>query len=119
MLFAPFLRDILSAAGFVVLAMLDALSLTTVSRIRPHVVLIDFDYLDIDSTAALEKLRYSLPEVTICAYTGRTDEDWIRASIIAGANCMISKAAEPSEIVESIQHAIQLRLAIGNELDQG
>jgi DNA-binding NarL/FixJ family response regulator len=105
-LFAPFLTDILSRAGFAVVAMFDGLPLHAIGRIEPRVVLIDIDYLDVDPLSALQNLRTILPKATICAYTERTESEWELSCTRAGASCTVSKAASPLEIIESIERAL-------------
>jgi DNA-binding NarL/FixJ family response regulator len=105
-LFAPFLTDILSRAGFAVVAMFDGLPLHAIARIEPRVVLIDIDYLDVEPISALENLRALIPKAAICAYTEREEPEWTVACIRAGASCVVSKAASPIEMIDSIERQL-------------
>jgi DNA-binding NarL/FixJ family response regulator len=107
-LFAPFLTQVLSEAGFSVIISLETLSLDELGRNEPTVVFIDIDFIDVDPINALRQTRQVVPNATICAYTGNTEEGWSAACIRAGANCVVSKSAVPSEIVAGIQRALRL-----------
>ena len=105
-LFAPFLTQILSAAGFSIVTSLDSLSLNEIGRYEPAVVFVDVDFVDADPRSAIRQLRSIVPDATICAYTGRADAGWGVACTRAGANCVISKSAPPDEIIAGILHAL-------------
>jgi DNA-binding NarL/FixJ family response regulator len=107
-LFAPFLTQVLSEAGFSVIISLETLSLDELGRNEPTVVFIDIDFIGVDPINALRQTRQVVPNATICAYTGNVEEGWSAACIRAGANCVMSKSAVPSEIVAGIQRALRL-----------
>ena len=106
-LFAPFLTQMLSEAGFSVVVSLESMSLEEIGRNEPMVVFVDIDFIDVDAILALRQLRAVVPNATICAYTGSTDAAWAAACSRAGANCVISKLATPDEIVSGIQRALR------------
>lgn len=106
-LFAPFLSQLLSEAGFTVVTSMDSVSIEELGRTEPSVVLIDTDYVEDDALTALRKLRAVLPEAAICAYTGTLETEWALRSLRAGANCILSKMAEPHEIVDGIRAALR------------
>jgi DNA-binding NarL/FixJ family response regulator len=107
-LFAPFLIQTLSEAGFSVVTSLESLAIDEIGRNEPAVVFVDIDFIDVDPMAALRQLRTVVPDATICAYTGNSDEAWVAACTRAGANCVISKSATPAEIANGIQRAMRV-----------
>ena len=116
-LFAPFLNQVLSEAGFSVVMSLESLSLDELGRNEPTVVFIDIDFIEVDPINALRQIRQIVPNATICAYTGRADEGWAASCIRAGANCVISKSAAPPEIVAGIQRALRVGSYVDRRFD--
>jgi DNA-binding NarL/FixJ family response regulator len=116
-LFAPFLTQVLSEAGFSVVTSLDTLSLDQIGRNEPHVVFVDIDFIEVDPVSALRQIRGVVPNATICAYTAGTAEGWAATCSRAGANCVISKSASPAEIVAGIQRALRVGAYVDRRFD--
>jgi DNA-binding NarL/FixJ family response regulator len=116
-LFAPFLIQTLSEAGFSVVTSLESLGIDEIGRNEPAVVFVDIDFIDTDPMAALRQLRTVVPDATICAYTGNADEGWAAACTRAGANCVISKSATPAEIASGIQRALRVGAFVDSRFD--
>jgi DNA-binding NarL/FixJ family response regulator len=114
MLFAPFLSQILIDAGFVIGFSREFLERADVEDVQPDVILIDVDFLSADAIGTLRELRELAPDATICSYTGTLDEPWAASCVRAGANCVISKLATPSELV----HGILRALRVGSYVDE-
>jgi DNA-binding NarL/FixJ family response regulator len=107
-LFAPFLTQVFSEAGFIIVTSVETLALDELSRNEPTVVLIDLDFIEIDPISAIRQIRGVVPNATICAYTAGTEAGWAATCTRAGANCVISKSASPAEIVAGIQRALRV-----------
>jgi two-component system, NarL family, nitrate/nitrite response regulator NarL len=107
-LFAPFLTQVLSEAGFTVVLSQDTLALDQLGRNEPAVIFVDIDFIEVDPVSALRQIRSVVPGATICAYTGGTEEGWAATCNRAGANCVISKSATPDEIVAGILRALKV-----------
>jgi DNA-binding NarL/FixJ family response regulator len=107
-LFAPFVTQLLSDAGFRVVVTLESPTLAEIARTKPAVIFIDVDFIEVDPVRAIRQIRSVLPNATICAYTGRTEAAWSGTCSRAGANCIISKSATPEEIVAGIERAIRV-----------
>jgi DNA-binding NarL/FixJ family response regulator len=105
-LFAPFLTQVLSEAGFTVVTSLETLALDQLGRTEPSVIFVDIDFIDVEAVEALRQIRSVLPDATICAYTGGGKDGWAATCTRAGANCVISKSAAPAEIVAGIRRAV-------------
>jgi DNA-binding NarL/FixJ family response regulator len=116
-LFEPFLKQLLTDAGFDVIAPLHSLSLDEIGRNDPSVIFIDIDFIDDEPGPALRQLRHVAPDATICAYTGRTEEGWAATCTRAGANCVISKSATPAEIVAGMRQALRVGAFIDFRFD--
>ncbi len=118
-LFAPFLTQLLSDAGFQVVVALETLALDEIARNEPCVVFVDVDFIDVEPILAIRRLRNIVPDATLCVYTGRDQVEWAAACSRAGANGIISKSAAPSEIIAGIQRAVRVGSfidhRIGNE----
>jgi DNA-binding NarL/FixJ family response regulator len=116
-LFAPFLTQVFSEAGFSVVTSQETLSLDELGRNEPMVVFIDIDFIEVDPINALRQIRNVVPNATVCAYTGRPDVGWAAACTRAGANCIISKSAAPAEIVAGIQRALRVGAFVDRRFD--
>ena len=107
-LFAPFLTQVLSEAGFTVVMSHETLALDELGRNEPGVIFVDIDFIEGDPISALRQIRSVVPGATICAYTGSTTEGWAGTCSRAGANCVISKSATPDEIIAGILRALKV-----------
>jgi DNA-binding NarL/FixJ family response regulator len=116
-LFEPFLTQLLSEAGFEVMAPLESMSLDEIGRSDPSVIFIDIDFIGNEPGLALRQLRGAAPDATICAYTGRTELGWAATCTRAGANCVISKSATPAEIVAGMRRALRVGAFIDFRFD--
>jgi DNA-binding NarL/FixJ family response regulator len=116
-LFAPFLTQVLSEAGFSVVASLDTLSLDQIGRNEPHVIFVDIDFIEVDPISAIRQIRGVVPNATICVYTAGAAEGWAATCSRAGANCVISKSASPAEIVAGIQRALRVGAYVDRRFD--
>jgi DNA-binding NarL/FixJ family response regulator len=116
-LFAPFLTQILTEAGFSVVISLESLLLDEIGRHEPAVIFADVDFIDADPVVAIRQLRGIAPDATICAYTGRPDEGWASICARAGANCVISKSASPDEIVAGLLRALRIGAFVDHRFD--
>lgn len=104
-LLIPFLSQLFSEAGFIVVTSLNAIKIDELARTEPANVFIDVDYLNIDRSDEMTRLRALLPDAVICGYTSNTSGSWARACVRAGINCVIAKAAAPAEIIDAVKHA--------------
>jgi DNA-binding NarL/FixJ family response regulator len=116
-LFAPFLTQVLSEAGFTVVTSIETLALDELCRTEPSVIFVDIDFIDVEAVDALRQIRSVLPDATICAYTGGAEEGWAATCTRAGANCVISKSAMPDEIVAGIQRALKVGAYVDRRFD--
>lgn len=117
MLFAPYLQQMLIDGGFVIGFSSEFVSREEIARVRPDVLLIDVDFVPVDVISELRVARDVAPDCTICAYTGTADEQWVAACVRAGANCVLSKLATPSEIIHGILRARRLGSFVDDHFD--
>jgi DNA-binding NarL/FixJ family response regulator len=106
-LFAPYLSQLLSAAGFSVISSLEWISLEELGRSEPRVIFIDADFIDIEPVHAIRQLAGLLPQSIICAYTRQNDPAWAARCIQAGAQCIISKLRSAPEIITGLRCALR------------
>jgi len=116
-LFAPFLTQVFSEAGFSVVTSLESIALDEIGRNEPSVIFVDIDFIDVDPVIAIRQLRGVVPNATICAYTGRDEDGWAAKCSRAGANGVISKSSSPGEIVAGIQLAVRLGAFVDRRFD--
>lgn len=117
-LFAPFLTQLLTDGGFNVVVTLDSMSAEEIGRHDPGVIFVDVDFLDVEPVAAIRQLRALLPNATICAYTGKIEPAWAATCSRAGANCVLTKAATPAELVAGIQRALRVGVFVDRRFDE-
>jgi DNA-binding NarL/FixJ family response regulator len=113
-LFAPFLSQLLSEAGFTVVTILESVAVDELGRTEPQLVVIDIDFVDDDPVTTIKLLHTVVPLATLCVYTGTVDEGFAQTLVRAGAHAVITKLASPQEIVEAIRAA----LSKGSYLDR-
>jgi DNA-binding NarL/FixJ family response regulator len=106
-LFAPYLSQLLSEAGFSVTSSLAWISLEELGRSEPRVIFIDADFIDIEPVHAIRQLSGFLPRSIICAYTRQNDPAWAARCVQAGAQCIISKSRSAPEIITGLRCAIR------------
>jgi DNA-binding NarL/FixJ family response regulator len=106
-IFAPYLAHALAEAGFTVATVLETLSLAEIARSNLAALFVDVDYLDVEPILAIRQLRSVAPLITLCVYTGRSDEEWARACDAAGADCVIGKTAGIDAIVAAIERSMR------------
>jgi len=106
-IFAPFLAQALTDAGFTVATMHETLSLEEIARSNLAALFVDVDYLDVEPILAIRQLRSVAPLMTLCVYTRRSDEEWTRACEAAGADCVIGKTAGIDEIAAAIEDSMR------------
>ena len=117
-LFTPFLYDLFTNGDFDVVYTSETVDERELAAAHPEVALIDIDFIARDVIAALRSVRAMLPDATICAYTGMLDPRWAAACTRAGANCVISKTATPSGVIDGILRAVRLGSFVDEHFDE-
>jgi len=74
---------------------------------QPRVLFVDVDFSTQEPLKLITLLRTLLPKALIAIYTSQRSAEWAKATHFAGANAVISKAAERSEIVEGLRQMLE------------
>lgn len=81
----------------------DAVSL--VSRLRPRVVLMDYQLPDRDGVAVTAELRRENPGVMVVMLTGSTDDRVLLSAIDAGCSGFLTKDRAAAEVADAVRAA--------------
>ena len=81
------------------------MSRSSAGQLRIYSVL-DIDDLDTDPLELIRMTRFVLPTCIIAVYTGTLRESWARACHVAGANCVLSKASDETQIAVGLRQAL-------------
>lgn len=77
------------------------------NQLSPDVVLIDLSMPKINGTEAIELMRKRKPELKIIALTVHRTEEYVRATLDAGANGYVLKDDTRNELISSIHAVVQ------------
>ena len=77
-----------------------------VSRLLPDVALVDIHLPDMSGIAVARELADAHPEIRIIMLTAFGDEDYLRASLAAGASGFLLKTAKPDEVVAAVRQIV-------------
>lgn len=75
--------------------------------LAPDVLVADIDRIETDSLELLRQLRFVLPDCVMIVYTADSHSTWARACHLAGANGLLSKASDESQLTAGILRAIR------------
>jgi DNA-binding NarL/FixJ family response regulator len=73
----------------------------------PDLIFIDVDFSSQEPLKFITLLRTLLPKALIAVYTSMRSAEWAKASHFSGANAVLTKAADRSEIVEGLRQMIE------------
>jgi DNA-binding NarL/FixJ family response regulator len=102
----PVLTVALNAAFAHADASIAELDVAVLRALAPDVLVIDIDRVDVDPIEAIRQLRFVLPECVIVVYTGGTNSEVVRACHNAGANCLLSKSSDGSQLATGLRRAM-------------
>lgn len=83
------------------------LDVATLGKLSPDVLIIDIDQLEVDPLEVLRQLRFVLPECIIAIHTASGASSWGRACHLAGANCVLSKRSDQSQLATGLRRVLQ------------
>jgi DNA-binding NarL/FixJ family response regulator len=99
--------SILRAAGFANSGSSAELHVGDVAKAAPSFFLVDFVDLDVDQLESLRQVRFVLPECVIAVYSEEPAAGWARECHLAGANAMLSKSSNRSDVSAAIKRSIR------------
>ena len=83
------------------------LNVAELRTLAPNVLVADIDRVGTDSLELLRQIRFVLPDCVMIVYTAASDSTWVRACHLAGANGLLSKASDESQLAKGMRRAIQ------------
>jgi len=102
----PLLTASLASSGYANPVVTTGISVTELGRAAPDLLVLDVDNLDIDPLELLRQTRFVLPGCVIAVYSGTESQRWARSCHLAGANCMLSKRSDGSQLVVGLLQAL-------------
>jgi DNA-binding NarL/FixJ family response regulator len=78
-------------------------AVTLAQRTRPDVVVLDYHLPDEDGLALCLRLKTTAPAPAALIYSAFADEHLVPLAIIAGADALISKSADPDELCDVVR----------------
>jgi DNA-binding NarL/FixJ family response regulator len=97
---------------------LSRIDVVELAHLAPDLLVADVDRLDVDPLEMLRRLRFVLPNCIIAIYTSAVDASWSKACHLAGANCLLSKDSNDSELMTGLQSAIRIGCFTDPRFDQ-
>ncbi|MFB3887179.1 MAG: response regulator [Thermodesulfobacteriota bacterium] len=89
-----------------------------VERLKPHLVLIDLSMPRMMGWDAIREIKRRFPETKVLTLTVHKDEDFVLASLRAGADGYVLKDSTEAEVVEAIKNVLNGRSYIDSGISQ-
>lgn len=105
-IFVPFLRRMLSNAGFDVVATNTAVDGRDISAHDPAAILVDVDYLERSGPTALCRIREVARHARLIALSESTDSMFAATCMISGANAVCSKGDAEETFLSAVRRAV-------------
>jgi len=102
----PLLTASLASSGYADPVVTSGINITELGRAAPDLLVLDIDDLDIDPIELLRQTRFVLPDCIIVVYSGDRREHWARSCHLAGANCILSKRSDGTQLAAGLVHAV-------------
>ena len=88
------------------------------ARLRPDVVLLDIYMPDEDGLACLQQLKQIAADCSVLILSSSEVDADIQSVLSMGANGFVSKSADPSELIESIQAAHAGKIVLRKDIEE-
>jgi len=102
------LTESLEAVGYPLPLLLARLGVTELGLVAPNVLVGDVDELDVDPLEMLRMLRFVLPACMIAVYTKALERPWAMACHMAGANCLLSKSSDATQVAAGLRRSLEI-----------
>jgi len=102
----PLLIASLASSGFMHPVIAAGINVTDLGRAAPDLLVLDIDDLGTDPLELLRMTRFVLRTCIIAVYTGTLLESWALSCHLAGANCMLSKSSDETQIAAGLRQAM-------------
>lgn len=74
---------------------------------QPDLIFIDVDFTSQEPLKLMTLLRTLLPKSLIAVYTSKRSSEWAKACHFCGANAVLTKSADHTEIVSGLRHMME------------
>lgn len=101
------LTESLAAVAHPLPIVVSRLGVTEVGLLAPRVLVVDVHGLAVDPLEMLRMLRFVLPGCIIAVYTNVLEEAWALACHTAGANCLLSKASDATQLAIGLRGSLR------------
>ena len=91
--------------------------ITTATRLRPDVILMDIDMPGFDTFAIVEQLGTALPDTRVVMLSGHVDRDYLKRALDSGAWGYLSKAEETAVLIDGVHRAARGEIVLGKEIE--
>lgn len=91
-------------------------AITTATRLKPDVILMDIDMPGFDTFKIVEELAAAIPGTRVIMLSGHVDADYLKRSIDCGAWGYLSKAEETRVLIDAIHSARRGEIVFGKEI---
>ena len=88
-------------------------AIRAVGELAPHLVLMDLTMPEMNGVAATLEIKRRHPEVRVLVMTMHKSEEYVRASMEAGADGYLLKEAAPEHFFEAIHDVLQGKTYLG------
>jgi DNA-binding NarL/FixJ family response regulator len=105
-IFVPFLRRILSSAGFDVIATNPGVDGRDITAHAPAAIFVDVDYLERSGPTALCRIREVARTARLIAFSESNDAMFAATCVISGANAVCSKGDGEDKLVRALRRAV-------------
>jgi len=104
-IFVPFLRRMLSSAGFDVIATSQSVDGRDISAHDPAAVFVDIDYLERSGPTAPCRIREAARSAAVIALSDTSDPLFMANCVISGANAVCSKNDGEEKFLRALRRA--------------
>lgn len=92
------------------------LAISAVDLLAPHLVLMDLSMPEMNGVTATLEIKRRHPEVRVLVMTMHKSDEYVRASMDAGADGYILKEAAPEDFFEAIHGILQGKTYLGTDV---
>ena len=110
-IFVPYLRRVLSSAGFDVIATNQGVDVRDISVHDPAAIFVDVDYLERSGPTALCRIREASRSAAVIALSEKNDPMFAATCFISGANAVCSKSDGEDKFL------LAAKRAVSNQID--
>ena len=102
-IFVPYLRGMLTRAGFDVVATSQSVDSRDITAHDPAAVFVDIDYLERSGPTALCRIREATPNAAVIALSESTDDLFAATCVISGATKLCSKSDGEEQLLLTLR----------------